>query len=264
MMLKIMKRMRAFLALVIWPAAMVGALWPVVAAPASATAGLTAEQIIERLDANQYLSSVHMVSRLIINSGRRVLEKEMECWAIGSEKALVVFHNPADKGTKYLKLGNELWMYFPDAADLVKISGHMLRQGMMGSDISYQEALESEKLGELYRFELLGEEIYDGVKCFVLEARALPGKSVAYASRKIWVDAERFVGLKEELYAASGKLMKVSRVEELLRQGGRYYPKRVVMEDQLKKGSSTVLIVDSIEFNIKIPDEMFTLRSLMR
>lgn len=227
-------------------------------------ADLSAEEIVKRLDANEYMSSAHVVSKMIIKSGRREMVKEMESWSVGKEKALAVFNNASDKGTKYLKLKDELWMFFPNAEDLVKISGHMLKQGMMGSDFSYEDALESEKMGELYKFKLLGKETLNGATCYVLEATALPGKTVSYPTRKIWVDAANFVSRKEELYAASGKLMKVSTVEAFLKQDGRTFPSKIVMEDKMKRDSSTTLIIERIEFNVKISDDMFSLRSLMR
>lgn len=227
-------------------------------------ADLTAEEIVARMDANAYTASAHLVAKLVIRAGSREITKQMEGWVVGNQKAMVTFLNPGDRGTKYLKLGDELWMFFPDAEDLVKISGHMLKQGMMGSDFSYQDALESEKMGELYEFKLAGVETYDGARCYVLEATAFPGKQVAYPKRKIWVDCEKFVARREELYAASGKLLKVSRVEEVKEKGGRTYASRVVMEDKLKRGSSTTLIIEQVEFDVKIPDDMFSLRNLMR
>ncbi|MGE5592401.1 MAG: outer membrane lipoprotein-sorting protein [Betaproteobacteria bacterium] len=227
-------------------------------------ADLTAEEIVARMDANAYMASAHLVAKLVIRAGSREITKQMEGWVVGNQKAMVTFLNPGDRGTKYLKLGDELWMFFPDAEDLVKISGHMLKQGMMGSDFSYQDALESEKMGELYEFKLAGVETYDGARCYVLEATALPGKQVSYPKRKIWVDCEKFVARREELYAASGKLLKVSRVEEVKERAGRIYASRVVMEDKLKRGSSTTLIIEQVEFDVKIPDDMFSLRNLMR
>ncbi|MGE5584008.1 MAG: outer membrane lipoprotein-sorting protein [Bacillota bacterium] len=231
---------------------------------AAAAADLTAKEIVARMDANAYMASAHLVAKLVIRAGSREITKQMEGWVVGNQKAMVTFLNPGDRGTKYLKLGDELWMFFPDAEDLVKISGHMLQQGMMGSDFSYQDALESEKMGELYEFKLAGVETYEGARCYVLEATALPGKQVSYPKRKIWVDSEKFVARREELYAAGGKLLKVSRAEEVKEKGGRTYASRVVMEDKLKRGSSTTLIVEQVEFDVKISDDVFSLRNLMR
>src|SRR5690606_42064802 len=68
---------------------------------------------------------------------------------------------------------------------LVKISGHMLRQGFMGSDFSYEDALESRKLLDSYDFTLEGTEPCGDAVCYVLEATARPGSGVAYARRKL-------------------------------------------------------------------------------
>ncbi|MBO8142337.1 MAG: outer membrane lipoprotein-sorting protein [Firmicutes bacterium] len=235
----------------------------VLSGQALAAAGLTAEEIIARVDANSDVQSSHGYSTMVIRTGRRELTKEMEIWSSG-DNALVSFHNPADRGTKYLKLGNELWMYFPDADDLVKISGHMLRQGFMGSDFSYEDTLENRRLTDLYEFSLLGVEECDESECYVLEATARPGVEVTYARRRMWIDRELFVPRREELYAAGGRLLKVSRVERIEEIDGRFIPTQVTMEDVLRQGSSTTLFVSDLELDVEIPDDLFSLRSLMR
>ena len=100
----------------------------------------------------------------------------------------------------------------------------MLNQGMMGSDFSYQDIMESDKLTDLYEFELLGEEEIDGRLCYVLEGTAIPGKEVSYYRRKSWIDKERFVGLKEELHARSGCLLKVMTTTKVEQFDDRWYP----------------------------------------
>ena len=175
------------------------------------------------------------------------------------------FTNPADWGTKYLKLGDELWMYFPDADDLVKISGHMLRQGFMGSDFSYEDAIDSRRLQDLYSFELIGvEPCADGTECYVIEATALPDVEVTYARRRMWIDAELFVVRQEELLAAGGRLLKVARVEEVQQIAGRNFPTRVTMEDVLRSGSSTTMELVHVDWTWKSPKGSSTLRSLMQ
>ena len=69
--------------------------------------------------------------------------KTMNAVAEGSDKAFAEFTNPEDRGTRYLKLEKDMWIYFPKEQDTVKISGHLLKEGMMGSDVSYEDALES-------------------------------------------------------------------------------------------------------------------------
>lgn len=222
---------------------------------------LTAEDIIRKRDDNEYIETARAEMEMVIKSGRREMVKSMVILT-DKENSLTEFTNPRDRGTKFLKRGDELWMFFPDAEDIVKISGHMLNQGMMGSDFSYQDLLESDKLTDLYHFEIIGEEVVDGRPAYVLEGIAREGKEVAYYRRESWIDKERFVGIKEELYARSGRLLKVMTVLELEEIEDRWYPVRSVMEDKLRRDTSTEVILKVLEFNPDIVEGTFTLENL--
>src|SRR6056297_1875049 len=227
----------------------------------SSVFAITAEEIINRRDDNEYLKQARVESTMIINNAGRELEKKMVS-LIEGDKALVRFTNPMDRGTKFLKRDDNLWMFFPDAEDIVKLSGHMLERGMMGSDFSYKDMMESEKLTELYNFELVGEEEYNGRPCYKIEATKVEGAEVSYYKRIAWIDKERFIGLREELYTESGRLLKeivVTRTEEIQ---GRWYPMESVMENKLRENTSTTFIINSIEFNPEIPEGTFSLESL--
>ncbi|MGI6038308.1 MAG: outer membrane lipoprotein-sorting protein [Limnochordia bacterium] len=228
-----------------------------------AAQGLTIDEIMARVDENRHFTSAYSKMQMTIRSGRREMTKEMEAWTEGSN-SLVEFTNRSDRGTKYLKLDDELWMFFPDAEDLVKISGHMLKQGFMGSDMSYEDMMVSEKMTDLYDFTLVGEEELDGRPTYVVKAQGKPGAEVSYALRQMWIDAETFLPLKEELYAVSGRLLKVMTVDEIREIEGRNYPVVVTMEDQLKRNSRTQIILSEIQFDVEIEEGTFSLDSLMR
>jgi len=224
-------------------------------------AEMTAEEIINQRDNNEYFDSVRLEAEMIIVNGSRKITKTMV--ALSDKKnSLVEFTNPQDRGTKFLKREDDLWMFFPDAEDIVKISGHMLNQGMMGSDFSYQDIMESDKLTDLYDFKILKEEELNGRQCYVLEGIAKEGVKVSYYRRVSWVDKERFIGLKEELYAQSGRLLKETKVNELEKINERWIPVDSVMEDKLRKNTYTEFKITQIDFNPEIPEETFTLQNL--
>ena len=222
---------------------------------------LTAEEIIKRRDDNEYLDSVKIEAEMIIVSGDRKITKTMI--ALSDKKnSFVEFTNAQDRGTKFLKREDDLWMFFPDAEEIIKISGHMLNQGMMGSDYSYQDVMEADKLTDLYDFKIIGEEKIEGRLCYVLEGVAKKGVKVSYYRRVSWVDKERFVGLKEELYAQSGKLLKETKTNEIQEIEGRWIPVDSVMENKLRKNTYTRFKITQIEFNPEIPEETFSLQNL--
>jgi len=164
---------------------------------------------------------------------------------------------PRDRGTKMLKLGDQLWTYFPESDRTIRISGHMLRQSVMGSDLSYEDLMEDPRLGALYTARVEGEETHRDRPCWVLELTAKePG--IAYQSRRMWVDKARDVALREDRYAKGGKLLKTTDVLTVERIGGRWVAKTVVFKDVLKAGQGTRFELETIEFDASIPGHVFS------
>jgi len=227
----------------------------------AAAAEMTAEEIINKRDDNEYFETAQMEAEMIIVSGSRKIIKTMDALT-DKKNSLVEFTNSQDRGTKFLKREDDLWMFFPDAEEIIKISGHMLNQGMMGSDFSYQDVMEADKLTDLYDFEIIKEEEFEGRPCYVLEGIAREGVKVSYYRRISWIDKERFIGLKEELYAESGRILKETIVNKIEEIEGRWVPTNSVMENKLRKDTYTEFTITQIKFNLKIPEETFTLQNL--
>ncbi len=231
--------------------------------PPVAFGDLSGEEIMERVDKNRVYEKIEYDGKMIIKKGDKIRTKLMHVYAEGEEKALIEFTNPEDIGTKYLKLSGEMWIYFPDAEEIIKISGHMLRESMMGSDFSYEDVMENEELRKKYSVTVVGSEVVDERDCYVLELVA-KDKKVTYAKRKLWVDKERFAVLKIQLFALSGKLLKEVMVENVEKYGDRYFATKLTMMSKLLKDSSTTFEMEEINFDADIPDNAFTKRSLER
>ncbi len=227
---------------------------------------LTGEEIMDRVDDNQFIAEARYEAEMIIVSGRRETKKELITYLKSDGErtdALAEFVNPRDRGTRYLLLDEDMWMYYPDAEDLVRISGHMLEQGMMGSDFSYQDVLEMEKMTDLYDFELEESDILFERPVYVIKAVAAEGEKPAYHTRRLWVDSERFVILKEHMYAREGRLLKeliTEKVEEV--EEGRFMPVEMVMEDKLRQDTETVYRITELDLGYRVPEGMLTLDEL--
>lgn len=224
---------------------------------------MSGEEIIKRVDKNRIYEKIEYFGKMTIKKDKKIISKTMHAFAEGDKKAFIEFTNPEDRGTKYLKLDNELWIYFPDAEEPVKISGHMLRESMMGSDFSYEDALENEELIKRYYVNVVGDEIINKSDCYILELNA-KDKKITYAKRKLWVDKEKFVVLKAQLFAVSGKLLKEAITEDIQKYGDRYFATKIIMTNKLQKNSSTTFEMTQINFSARIPDGIFSKRSLER
>jgi outer membrane lipoprotein-sorting protein len=225
---------------------------------------LSGGEILRRIDANITSESRIVTSTMIIHGRRGSRSITAKSWIQGSQKAFTEYlAPPRERGTKMLKLNDQLWMYAPQSDRIIHISGHMLRQSLMGSDLSYEDMMEDPTLSNLYRAEVIGEEVYQGRDCWIVELTSRK-PNVAYHSRKIWVDKERMIVLKEERYAKSGKLLKTVEVQDVFRVNDRWVPRRVTFKDVLSKGRGTEFIVDSLALDIPIPDYIFTKASLRK
>ena len=226
---------------------------------------LTAEAILAKIDDNMVYDTAFSEVDMIITIGKRTLEKKLSSYSEGVDKSFVEFLSPArDRGTKMLKIGKVLKIYFPSAERVMRLSGHMLRQSLMGSDFSYEDMMETaEELKEEYEVKLIGEEVFNDVLCYVLELESRD-ENRTYFFRKLWVDKDKFIGHKVEFSAKSGKLLKVMTVGNIQSFKSRYYPTRMTMEDKLRKNSKTEMVIKTIQFDAIIPQGTFTERNLMR
>jgi len=223
-----------------------------------------AQTILDKIDQNLSSENRVLTSTMIIHGKRVNRSIKSKTWAVSDQKSFTEYLSPArEKGTKMLKLEDRLWMYSPSTDRTIKISGHMLRQSLMGSDLSYEDMMEDKTLTDQYYAVVTGSDTVDSQSCWVLELTAKT-KDVSYDMRKMWVDKERYVPLKQELYAKSGKLLKRLTLTDVTRLEGRWYPKRMIFKDMLKSGDGTEFIIEKIKFNLKIPEHMFSKASLRK
>ncbi len=223
--------------------------------------GMTAQEILDKVDYNMTPNTFKSNAKMIIYSGKKILTKEMTMTAVGDDMAFIEFTGPKrDAGTRYLRNGDNLWMYFPSANRTMKISGHMLRQGMMGSDISYEDQTDRTTFNEQYDSKILEET--DTI--YKVELIAKGGVEVTYERRVIEVEKDTFVMIGAFMYAKSGKLLKEMKTLEYEKIGDRYYITHMRMDDKIKKDSYTEIISSNIEVDLEIDSQIFTLRNLER
>lgn len=221
-----------------------------------------AEDIIDKVDKNMSSDNRVFESTMIIHGKRASRSITSKTYSVGDKKSFTEYLSPArEQGTKMLKLENQLWIYSPSTDRTIQISGHMLRQSVMGSDLSYEDMMEDRKLTDVYTAKVTGEEEAEGRKTWVLELNAKV-EDIAYARRKIWIDQERYIPLKEELYAKSGQLLKRSTFSDVKKIDGRWFPTTVVYKDMLKQGDGTEFKITSIAFDQEIPEYIFTKAAL--
>ena len=225
---------------------------------------MSADDIMKAMDQNLNAESRIITSKMVVKGRRSNRTIESKNWVVGTELAFTEYLSPPrEAGTKMLKIGEKLYTYSPQTDRVIQISGHMLRQSVMGSDMSYNDMMEDRPIDELYSATIEGSVMLDGRDhwIMVLDAKV---KGLSYPKRRSWVDKEYLLPKKEELYAKSGKLLKTASLEGIKKIEGRWFPSKFVYKDELKRNSKgTEWIIDNIQFNKKIPNSRFS-KALLR
>jgi len=221
-----------------------------------------ADEILKKVEKNMSSDNRIFESTMTIHGSRNSRTITARTYSVGDKQSFTEYLSPArEQGTKMLKLENQLWIYSPSTDRTIQISGHMLRQSVMGSDLSYEDMMDDRKLTDVYTAKVTGNEVINNRNTYKIELTAR-GSDVAYYSRKMWIDIERFVPLKEELFAKSGQLLKRTILSDIRQIEGRWFPETIVYKDMLKQGEGTEFKITSIKFNQKIPDYIFTKAAL--
>ena len=227
---------------------------------------INAQKLLELVDKNLWADTKFITGRLIIDNGRKVRTLNQDSWMEGVTRSYSHYKSPArEKGTKMLKIGGKLWMYTPRTDRKILIAGHLLRQSMLGSDLSYEDMMEDHKLSHAYAatFSKQGFEDFAGIRCTVLNLVARD-KKTTYQSRKVWINQEKRIVLKEERFAKSGKLLKRILFKDYEKMGNRLFPRTMVFRDMLKENTQTTYKFDVIEFDVEIPAKYFSQSILKR
>ncbi|MFP4432173.1 MAG: outer membrane lipoprotein-sorting protein [Spirochaetaceae bacterium] len=243
------------------PASRIAMVVAMMALTAASAWSQSAEEVIRRMERNQTHETSYIEGRMILRDRFGSRTSSFEMYSEGEENVLVEFTSAAEAGQKVLRTKDEIYLFYPDASELIRLQGAALRESMLGSDVSYEDMTGNRGILDTYRATLAGRETIRGFDCFVvdLEARS---RDVAYPRQKIWVDSERFVMRRSERYALSGRLLKEIVVTALMERSGLVFPAAMTIADTLKADSGTEFIVDEAQIGIRLPPNIFSLEEL--
>jgi len=222
---------------------------------------LTGEEIIRKADDMQVFETSKASGEFRIKDRFGVKVSTFNSWSKGTEESLIEFTSKAERGQKVLRTEDELYLFYPDAEELIRMQGSMLRQSMLGSDISYEDMTGGKDRISQYDVVLEGEESINGNDCYVLMMTAKV-RTVPYPKEKLWIDKETFLVWKAEYYTKSNRLLKEMKTLETQIINGRTIAVKTKIVDKMKTDTETLMIIGDLKINIPIDDAMFSLEEL--
>ncbi|HCM28656.1 MAG: hypothetical protein A2Z99_14610 [Treponema sp. GWB1_62_6] len=230
-----------------------------VAAAAFAVPG--ADELLVLLDKAQTFESSYANATMTIVDRFGTRRTEFKVWSRGKDDTFMEFTSAAERGQKILRNAKELYLFFPDAEEVTRLQGSALRQGMAGSDISYEDMTGNRNRAQNYTAVILGTEQLEGRSVFHLDLKA-KSRTVAYARQEAWIDAADYLPSLIKFYDLSGKLLKEMTFSGRLVVDGYPFNTRFLVRDMLKAGTSTEMAFRDLTVNQSLPKNIFSLDNL--
>ena len=221
----------------------------------------SAEDIIEKMDDLQTFRTMKSTGKIISHDRFGTKISEFINISRGKTEFLIEFTSLEERGQKILRTPDELFLFYPDAEEIIRLQGAALRQSMLGSDISYEDMTEGTNTLSRYNVVLTGEESIEGNMCHIIQMDAKK-KKTAYPRQIVWVDKVKYVPRKVEYYSRSGKLLKTMELVDFAEEKGKIILTSMIIRDKLKKTSSTELLIETYKLNPPVHPATFTLEEL--
>jgi outer membrane lipoprotein-sorting protein len=186
----------------------------------------------------------------------------MESWTQGEKRSLVRVTAPRkDRGNGTLMDGNKMWSFSPKINRVIKVPSSMMSQSWMGSDFSNKDISRTDDIVEQYDHTLLSESEIDGHIAYEIQSVPHEDAAVVWGKEVLVVRSDNVL-IEHRFYDQDGELVKALRTLEIGDMGGRTVAVRQRMEKVAAPGAWTEIIVDSVEFDVDLSDNIFTLSNL--
>ena len=229
--------------------------------PAQAEQVPDIETIIDRFEFNQVFETSKSSAILTVTNNLGIVESLFETFTRKNNDTLIVIDTGPDRGQKILRQGESIFLYYPDAEEIIRLQGSALRNSMMGSDFSYEDLAGDNSIRAKFNYEYLGTAIVDDNLCYHVMLTAKSKREI-YQKQEVFIDAELFAPRKTVLYSASEKALREMHSTSFINVEGRSIAQTTLMTDLLKKNSTTLMELVDIEINIPLDDDLFTRENL--
>lgn len=179
----------------------------------------------------------------------------------GEQRYYVFFQRPADVNRmvfmvwKKLEGDDDRWLYLP-ALDLVKrIAASDKRTSFVGSDFLYEDVSGRDVDEDKHRLVEVTADYY------VLESTPLEPATVEFARYRSYIHKDSFVPVQVEFFDSQGTQYRVGKALAVETISGHPTITRSSMEN-LQTGSITEVTFSDVQYDLGLPDELFTERYL--
>jgi outer membrane lipoprotein-sorting protein len=226
---------------------------------------LDAQTIVQRADSHFRGQTAEAEMSMTIVRPDWSRKVRMKSWSNGEDYALILITDPArDKGTVFLKRGNEVWNWIPSIGRVIKLPPSMMMQSWMGSDFTNDDLVRESSVVNDYTHEIIGDTVIAERECYLIRSTPKEDAAVVWGELKMWITKVDYLQLRVEFYDEEGTLVNVLALSQIREIGGRTIPTLLEMIPVDEEGHKTVIEYHTIVFNKSIPESFFSEQNMKR
>ncbi len=237
-----------------------------------APADVDARELARAAEDNMRSDRTFFKGKMTVSSPRLARDRVVafHSWEDSKEKkSLIRIDAPnKDKGTGFLKLHPNLWMYIPRVERTVRVPPSMMLQSWMGSDFSNDDLVRDSSEIDDYDHRLLGidpgRETTVDRRAYVVEYQPREGVAVVWGSIIAWLDIESGAPLRQDFFDEEGERLRTMRFSHFREVDERSVPHLWIVTPLNKPGHSTSIEIEEIQFDPEMKSGIFTTRNLKR
>lgn len=225
----------------------------------------SARDVVKKSDDNMQgkSSQSEMVMKIVRPGWTR--EVTMKTWSKGTSMSLILVTAPArDKGTAFLKRKSELWNWQPSIDRVIKMPPSMMMQSWMGSDFTNDDLVKESSIVEDYTHSFMGDTVIDGRPTHIIKLVPKANAAVVWGEIHVYIDKKDYLQLLVRYFDEDKMPVTVMRLSDIKKVDGRLIPTRLEMAPVDDPDKKTIVLYRSIEFDVDINDEFFSLQNLKK
>ena len=206
--------------------------------------------------------SSHSLIEMRVKTKRYQRSMKMEGWSKGAEYSLIRILEPAkDRGLSTLKVKKNLWNYLPNTDRTMRVPSAMMSGSWMGSHFTNDDVVRETRFSDDYTFSLVPGSQPPGGETVAIRCSPKPKTPVVWGYVDVLVRADG-VPIELSFFSEKGVKIRTFSYSDVRDIGGQKVPMKMVVTPHDKPGEMTELIFHSLEINMNLPDNLFSLQSL--
>jgi outer membrane lipoprotein-sorting protein len=205
-------------------------------------------------------SNQEMEMTIVTPNWERTMSFEM--WSEAMEKTFIYIKSPKkDLGTATLRVGREMWNYFPKINKVMKVPPSMMMGSWMGSDFTNDDLAKETSLEKDYNGSFIIPEDKENYNI-----ELIPKGTAAIVWGKITIKVRRadLMPLEQAFYDEKGHRMRLMEFKDVQNFDGKMKPSILEMRSLSNKGNKTTIKIVKATFDKKLDPDVFSLRNLQK